>query len=278
MHFAGCTLCGQPKWNHCVLWIWLQRPGWRLAQVRVCCLTVPSHYLNQCWLINSEVLWHSPDGNFIKSAQNIYPWNEFWNYQFKDTLPGADELKLWWSDRFGAILCRNANSGLWSRGHCFYIPSQFINTWSTPLSVVVIIVMQMNCKLKEAFFSFLDPILSPLCQVTQESTCNSIFVETCVTLAGVTITYLQGGSRSRESNSKYPRLKRQCVHDIVKSIFQKRLPVYRHPICRAYIYVCVIVWITDLWWLSRLLSPKNVYINDHHDVQNDDPPVEIKDI
>ena len=25
-----------------------------------CCLTAPSHYLNQCWLIISMVLWHSP--------------------------------------------------------------------------------------------------------------------------------------------------------------------------------------------------------------------------
>ena len=233
-------LCGQPKWNYCGLWIWLQRPGSTLAYVMVCCLTAPSHYLNQCWLITGEVLWHSLNGNFIGNAQNIYHLNKFENYQSRDTArpPGANELKLWWSDRFGAILWRNASSGSWSRGHCFCIPSQFINTWSTPLSVVVIIVMQMNCDLKEAFFSFLDPILSPLCQVTQESTCNSIFVETCVTLAGVTITYLQGGSRSRESNSKYLALKRHYVHDIVNSIFQKRLPVSRHPSCRAYVCLC----------------------------------------
>ena len=31
-----------------------------LAQVMACCLTAPSHYLNQCWLIISEVVWHSP--------------------------------------------------------------------------------------------------------------------------------------------------------------------------------------------------------------------------
>ena len=29
-----------------------------------CCLTAPSHYLNQCWLIISEVIWHSPENNF----------------------------------------------------------------------------------------------------------------------------------------------------------------------------------------------------------------------
>ena len=30
--------------------IWGQRSGSTLAQVMACCLTVPSHYLNQCWL------------------------------------------------------------------------------------------------------------------------------------------------------------------------------------------------------------------------------------
>ena len=38
---------------------WQQRSGSTLAQVMACCLTAPSHYLNQCWLIISEVQWHS---------------------------------------------------------------------------------------------------------------------------------------------------------------------------------------------------------------------------
>ena len=39
--------------------IWWQRSGSTLAQVIACCLTAPSHYLNQCRLIISEVQWHS---------------------------------------------------------------------------------------------------------------------------------------------------------------------------------------------------------------------------
>ena len=35
--------------------IWRQRSGSTLAQVMACCLTAPSHYLNQCWLIISKV-------------------------------------------------------------------------------------------------------------------------------------------------------------------------------------------------------------------------------
>ena len=33
--------------------IWWHRSGSTLAQVMACCLTAPSHYLNQCWLIMS---------------------------------------------------------------------------------------------------------------------------------------------------------------------------------------------------------------------------------
>ena len=39
--------------------IWWQWSGSTLAQVMACCLMAPSHYLNQCWLIISEVQWHS---------------------------------------------------------------------------------------------------------------------------------------------------------------------------------------------------------------------------
>ena len=39
--------------------IWWHRSWLTLAQVMSYCLTAPSHYLNQYWLING-VLWHSP--------------------------------------------------------------------------------------------------------------------------------------------------------------------------------------------------------------------------
>ena len=40
------------------------RSGWTLAQVVACCLTAPSRYLNQCWLLISKVQSHSSVGNF----------------------------------------------------------------------------------------------------------------------------------------------------------------------------------------------------------------------
>ena len=63
--------------------IWRQRSGSPLAQVMACCLTAPSHYLNQCWLIMNLILWHLPENNFIGISHNINSINEFENYNLK---------------------------------------------------------------------------------------------------------------------------------------------------------------------------------------------------
>ena len=43
-----------------------------LARVMACCLTAPSHYLNQCWLIISKVLWQFIGGHYHE---------KIWRYQ-----------------------------------------------------------------------------------------------------------------------------------------------------------------------------------------------------
>ena len=55
--------------------IWRQRSGSTSAQVMACCLTAPSHYLNQCWLIISKVEWHSSKGEFTSDTSAINHWN-----------------------------------------------------------------------------------------------------------------------------------------------------------------------------------------------------------
>ena len=42
---------------------WWHRAESKLVQVMACCLTAPSHYLNQCWQVISGILWHSPETN-----------------------------------------------------------------------------------------------------------------------------------------------------------------------------------------------------------------------
>ena len=70
------------------------RSGPTLAQVIAHCLMAPSYYLNQCWLIISEVLCHSPQGNFTGNTRDIYPWHELKinNLRLQLHLPGAKEL------------------------------------------------------------------------------------------------------------------------------------------------------------------------------------------
>ena len=90
------TLIGQ--WVNS-LWpsdaVWQQRPGSTLAQVMACCLTAPSHYLNQCWLIISKVFWHSSE-DIIKRFEDTLSNKARLKITFlkshKD-LPGANELK-----------------------------------------------------------------------------------------------------------------------------------------------------------------------------------------
>ena len=64
-----------------------------LAQAIACCLTAPSHYLNQCWLIISEVQWHSYLGNFTRDASTINHWNlKITCLKFHPNFPRANEL------------------------------------------------------------------------------------------------------------------------------------------------------------------------------------------
>ena len=83
-HFTGCVIAGI-KINS--LWpsdtIWQHKSGWTLAQVMACCLTAPSHYLNQSWLIISKVQWHSSESNFTRDTSVICHWNKLENYLSK---------------------------------------------------------------------------------------------------------------------------------------------------------------------------------------------------
>ena len=64
-------------WN--VNWLWLSdaiqwhRSWLTLSKLMACWLTAPSNYLNQCWLIITGILWHSPESNFIISLQELNP-------------------------------------------------------------------------------------------------------------------------------------------------------------------------------------------------------------
>ena len=60
--------------------IWQPRSGSTLAQVMACCLTAPSHYLNQCWPIINKVQWHPSECNFRKKNSDVNYCNNFGIY------------------------------------------------------------------------------------------------------------------------------------------------------------------------------------------------------
>ena len=72
IYYSGAA-CNAYLFN--TLWpsdaIWQHRSGSTMIQVMACCLTAPSHYLNQCWII-SKAQWHSSlEGNFTRDTSGI---------------------------------------------------------------------------------------------------------------------------------------------------------------------------------------------------------------
>ena len=77
--------------------IWRQRSGSTLARVMACCLTAPSHYLNQCWLIISEVQWHSYWSNFtidMPQPSITKICMKITCLKFHSNFPGVNELRM----------------------------------------------------------------------------------------------------------------------------------------------------------------------------------------
>ena len=71
-----------------------------LSQTMAYCLMAPSHYLNQCWLIIIQVLWHSPKCNFTGNVLDINLWYTFEKYiiqnymhNFQRPMPSATMSK-----------------------------------------------------------------------------------------------------------------------------------------------------------------------------------------
>ena len=84
------------RWLVIIAAIWWHGSGSTLAQVMAWCLTAPSHYLNQCWLIINEILWHSFTWGWFHrkfSRYLILIW--IWKVSIlQPNLPGVNELTL----------------------------------------------------------------------------------------------------------------------------------------------------------------------------------------
>ena len=92
--------------------IWWHRYVSILAQVMTCCLMAPSHYLNQCCLLNSEVLWHSPGRNLMRVPKLLLCEMNLKTMLLKSLphLPVAKELTRILSSTVGYPPCIVTNS------------------------------------------------------------------------------------------------------------------------------------------------------------------------
>ena len=64
--------------SHCGLVTWQYGSGSTLVRIMTCCLTTPSHYLNQCWLEN--IAWHPSQYNFTENPQSMLSKIIIWHY------------------------------------------------------------------------------------------------------------------------------------------------------------------------------------------------------
>ena len=103
-----------------------------------CCLTAPSHYLNQCWLTISKVQWHLSQGNFTRhsSAMKYISLKNF-HLKFHSNFPGATELNTMLASKKNQIQQVYMISSVF---FCGLVDQSFKPYWFTPSPVVVHIV------------------------------------------------------------------------------------------------------------------------------------------
>ena len=91
--------------------IWQHRSWSPMAQEMACCLMAPSHYLNQCWLFISVILWHPLKSTFTWSAQDTVLYNEFEHYILTRTR--WRRVKTLGQDQVGVNLRSHTQHKLW---------------------------------------------------------------------------------------------------------------------------------------------------------------------
>ena len=87
-----CVNSLKPSDHHQVTPICLHIIWSALVQVMAWCLMAPSHYLNQCWQIISDILWHSHEGNFPYTYHQYVCISKWLNLRIQRHLPGISEL------------------------------------------------------------------------------------------------------------------------------------------------------------------------------------------
>ena len=124
---------------------WQHRSGSTLAQVKAHFLMAPSHFLSQCSLIISEVLWPSTEGDRVSQEIlkiSILDMNlKISNLRLQPHLPCANDLRYFWPADQG----RQSNLDVW-RPHA-------VSTQYEPFQSFIIMVFSGDL-LKKTYSKF----------------------------------------------------------------------------------------------------------------------------
>ena len=117
-----------------------------------CCLTAPSNYLIQCWLIISKAQRHSSEGNFTIDTPAINHWHYLENCLSTISLnsPRANELT------------KPANSFDWVCGYQSGFCMLRIVTKKTSTVCSGLLCMVINKKIKKSLKSYLPILMNTL--------------------------------------------------------------------------------------------------------------------
>ena len=122
--------------------IWCWRSWSTLVQVMACCLSAPSHYLNQCWLIISKVLWHSSEDIIIQDLKIPISKTRL-KHTFSKShydLPGANEL-MYYSMCVSIAMDAWPIMGIWALVYCNVLATSYVALM--PISLVILLIIQM---------------------------------------------------------------------------------------------------------------------------------------
>ena len=131
IHF--CELI-DPLWLGDATWCW--RLWTSLVQIMDCCLTAPSHYLNQRWLIINGASWHSPDNNLQEALVTSINRISFKIILLKSHpyLSGANELKS-----LGHLITDSHRLCVQTSGqsHCQHLTLSLLTHWGRVTHICV---------------------------------------------------------------------------------------------------------------------------------------------
>ena len=125
------------------------RSGSTLAQVMACCLTAPSHYLNQCWLIISKVLYHLSE-DLIKGVLKVPMSKASLKIEFlklHPNPPGANELivQCWLTVKLISFCWGNITTAQTLNRDKFEMTLYIIADWSSVGNSYIYLLLMIYC-------------------------------------------------------------------------------------------------------------------------------------